>query len=242
MGLGKIIGSALQPGVSLKHEARRLMPVDILRALAIAPERGATLIKARGGADNLRELVAVVKLTSIEVFADRGWTIPAHRAISADRRMDRFVEQIWREYFGAPCNRCKGHGFVGTKYEILRHSLDHCRRCNGEGFIFLPFTWTESNSIMWTGQRGLRQACPKCRGKRLVEVSEAVKAGKLRVCMACWGAGSVPASIRRRARALRYDHMHVYRVWQERFRIVLATLRAHEREGLIACREVLFGQ
>jgi hypothetical protein len=227
MGVAKLIGAALRPGASLKHESHRLMPVDILQALAMTPATAATLIRARRGADNLPQLLAVVKQVAVTVFADRGWQIPEHRAISAATRMDMFVEQCWREYMGEPCKRCRGHGFVGHKYEVLRHRLDDCGWCHGKGFII-------------DIKKKLRNICPTCRGKRLVEVAEAIKAAKLRVCMACWGAGSVPASTRRRARALRYDPMHIYRVWQERFRTVLATLRAHERDGLIACRRALF--
>jgi hypothetical protein len=241
VSIGKLVGSAMRPGVSLKHESHRLMPVDILQALAMTPATAATLIQARRGADNLPQLRSAVKRVAMTVFADRGWQIPEHRAIGAATRMDMFVEQCWREYMGAPCGRCKGHGFVGPKYEALRHRLAECKSCEGAGFTIIPFQWTEATSYQWVGPRGMRQVCPTCRGRCLVEISEAVRAGKLSVCMACWGSGSVPASTRRRARALRYDHMHVYRVWQERFRIVLATLRAHERDGLIVCREALFG-
>lgn len=242
MGIAKLVGSALRPGASLKHEHHKLMAVDILQALAMTPAAAATLIQARRGVDNLPQLRAVVKQIATEIFIDRQWTIPEHRAISTDKRMDMFVEQCWREYMGAPCKRCRGHGFVGNKYETLRHRLTECPKCEARGFMFIALNWTETTSYDWVGPRSLRVVCTTCRGKRLVEVSEAVKAGKLKICMACWGSGSVPASTRRRGRALRYDNMHIYHVWQERFRIVLATLRAHERDGLIACREALFGK
>jgi hypothetical protein len=134
-----------------------------------------------------------------------------------------------------------GHGFVGLKYEALRHRLDKCQKCQGRGFEVVPFPerWVGWPTTESRREYGLRQICSSCRGKRLVEVSEAVKAGKLSVCIACWGSGSVPASTRRRARTLGCDHMHVYRFWQERFRIVLAALRAHERQGLVAVQEAL---
>jgi len=35
--------------------------------------------------------------------------------------------------------------------------------------------------------------------------------------------------------------MDVKRCWQERFRVVLAVLREKEIDGLIICREYLFG-
>lgn len=244
MGIAKLVGTALRPGVSLKHESHKLMPVDILQALAMTPPAAATLIQARRGVDNLPQLRAVVKNVAVTVFDERGWKIPEHRAITPDKRMDMFVEQCWREYMGAPCNRCKGHGFVGHKYEALRHRLSGCSGCGGEGYITVPYEveWTETTAYTWSGPRGVRKVCAACKGKGLVSISEALKAGKLRVCMACWGSGSVPASTRRRGRALRYDNMHIYHVWQERFRIVLATLRAHERDGLIAARDALFGK
>lgn len=241
MGMGKIIGTAYRTGASLKHESHKLMPVDIIRALARTLPAAEILIQARRGSDNLPQLRAVVKQIATEIFLERGWQIPEHRAITSSTRFDMFIEQCWREYMGAPCNRCKGHGFVGHKYEVLRHRLSDCAGCFGRGFRYTALEWTETTSYDWTGQRSMRVVCVGCRGKGLVEISEAVKAGKLRVCMACWGSGSVPASTRRRARALRYDHMHIYHVWQERFRIVLATLRSHERDGLVACRDALFG-
>jgi len=242
MGVAKLIGAALRPGVSLKHESHRIVAVDVLRALAFTTPIASALIHARRGKDNLLELHAAVKQVAAAVFADRGWEIPEHRAISSDKRLDLFVEQCWREYMGEPCKRCRGHGFVGHKYEALRHRLDECAKCQGRGFEIIPFT-----SGRWVGWptaethqfHGVRQICSSCRGKRLVEVSEAVKAGKLSGCIACWGSGSVPASTRRRARALGCDHMHVYRFWQERFRIVLAALRASERQGLVAVQEAL---
>jgi len=225
MGVGKLIGGALRPGASLKHESHRIVAVDVLRAIACTTPIASALIYASCGRDNLPELAAAVKDIVIAVFADRGWEIAAHRAIPAAARLDRFVAQVCWEYLGAPCKRCMGHGFVGLKYEALRHRLDECPKCGGAGFVRTA--------------KGLRQICSSCRGKRLVEVSEAVKAGKLSMCIACWGSGSVPASTRRRARTLGCDHMHVYRFWQERFRIVLAALRDHERQGLVAVQEAL---
>jgi len=35
--------------------------------------------------------------------------------------------------------------------------------------------------------------------------------------------------------------MDIKRVWQQRFRVVLAVLREKEHDGLIICREFLFG-
>lgn len=240
MGVAKLIGAALRPGVSLKHESHRTVAVDVLRALAFTTPIASALIHARRGKDNLPELRAAVKAVALAVFADRGWEIQEHRAISSDKRMDRFVEQCWREYMGAPCKRCKGHGFVGHNYEANRHRLGQCPKCEGKGFEFIPFIrWSGWPTAQTHHLHGVRSPCSSCNGKRLVEVSEAVKDGKLRVCMACWGSGSVPARVSHRARALRYDYMVVYRVWQERFRAVLLTLRMHEREGLVAVREGL---
>lgn len=244
MGVAKIIGAALRPGVSLKHESHRTVAVDVLRALAQTTPIASALIHARQGSDDMLELHSAVKEVALAVFHERGWEIPERRAISSEKRLAMFVEQCWREYMGAPCKRCRGHGFVGLKYEHLKHRLDECAKCQGRGFVFIPF-----NSTYWMGwpteatqrQAGMRQTCSSCRGKRLIEVSEEVKTGKLKVCMACWGSGSMPARVSVRARALRYDHMHVYRIWQERFRVVLMQLRAHEREGLVIARDALFG-
>ena len=243
MSIRKLIGGALRPGASLKHEHHRLMAVDVLRALAFTTPVASALIHARSGKDNLPELAAAVKEIAVSVFSDRGWEIPEHRVISPDKRLDLFVEQCWREYMGEPCKRCRGHGFVGHNYKAnLRHRLYQCQKCEGRGFEFIPFTrWSGFPTAETHHLHGVRRICSSCNGKRLVEVSEAVKVGKLKVCMACWGSGSVAASVRRRARALRYDKMHIYAVWQERFRIVLAGMRAAEREGLIVVRVGLFG-
>jgi len=47
--------------------------------------------------------------------------------------------------------------------------------------------------------------------------------------------------VRARAKVMHLNRMEIWRVWQERFRVVLAELRAKELDGLIICREYLFG-
>lgn len=226
MSLRTLIGAALHPGTSLKHNGEKVVPVDALHALAVAPLEGSILLHARLGEDNLKQLKIVVKFVAMEIFAQREWTVFGRR-MSPDQRMDLFVEQVWREYMGEPCRNCKGHGYIGRKLDLVRHKLKGCGGCHGSGWVLNP--------------SGLKAVCTTCRGKTLVTVTEELKAGRLRTCPACWGSGSVPATIRARARALHYDHQQIRRVWLERFRAVLMTLREHERNALIICREQLYG-
>jgi len=230
MGAISLIRSALHPGTSLKHEPHKLTPVDALHALAVLPKQSSVLIHARFAQDNLPALRAVVRQITMEVFAQRGWQIPQRMKFSREQTLGFFVKQVWREYLGEPCRRCKGYGYVGRKFDTVRHRLGTCQNCAGRGFVLVP-----------RGDYKLRKPCAACRGKRLVEISEEVKARRLKSCPVCWGSGATPASLRARAKALHDNHMQIKRVWQERFRAVLAELRAKEREALIMCREYLFG-
>lgn len=238
MSIRQLISAAFHPGTSLKHHGERTMPVDALHALALAPERGAVLIHARQGQDNMPMLRAVVKQITAEIFAQRGWQIP-HRRYTAEQRLDFFVEQVWREYMGEPCHRCKGHGYVGRKLDLVRHRLDSCRTCSSSGFVTVP---TSALSIETKTPLLVRHVCPACRGKRLVEVVEALTAKRLRQCPECFGSGSVAASWRVRARAMRCSHTQVRREWLERFRAVLMTLREMERDAMIVCREQIYSE
>jgi hypothetical protein len=238
MGVAKLISAALQPGASLKHVAHKIVPVDALHALALAPEQSSVLIKARLGDDNLSALRAVVMQLTMEVFAQRRWSVPERRKFTRAQTLYFFVEQVWREYLGEPCRWCKGHGYVGRKYDTIRHRLGTCETCHGRGFVLVP---TNSYSVETRKPLTIRRPCATCRGKTLVEISEEVKARRLKVCLACWGSGTIPGSLRARAKALHDNHMQIKRVWQERFRVVLAVLREKERDGLIICREYLFG-
>lgn len=232
MGLRQLISAALHPGTTLEHRADRIMPVDALHALALAPERGSVLIHARLGQDNIPMLQAVVKQVAMEIFAARGWRI-VQRKYTAQQRLDMFCEQVWREYMGEPCRRCKGHGWIGRKLDLIRHRLDKCRNCGGSGYRLRPSQSSPDYCF--------RVPCSTCRGKRLVEVIEELKARRLRQCPECWGSGSIAASVRARAHALRVGHSTLHQVWQERFRVVLMTLRDLERDALIVCREQLYG-
>jgi hypothetical protein len=232
MGVVSLIRSALHPGSTLKHEAHKLMPVDALHALAVLPKQSSVVIHARLGQDNLPALRAVVLQLTMEIFAQREWEIPERRKFKREQTLRFFVEQVWREYMGEPCRRCKGHGYVGRKYDTIRHRLGTCETCHGQGFVMMA---------MRGSQGKIRKPCATCRGKRLVEISEEVKARRLKPCPVCWGSGAIPASLRARAKALHDNHMQIKRVWQERFRVVLAELRAKELDGLIICREYLFG-
>jgi len=232
MGVASLIRSALHPGTTLKHEHHKIMPVDALHALARAPRASSVLIHARFGQENLEQLRAVVLQIAMEVFAHRDWQIPQRRQFSRERTLGFFVEQVWHEYLGEPCRRCKGYGYIGRKFDTVRHSLGSCQNCRGMGFVMMQ---SPRPAIK------LRSPCPTCRGKGLVEISEEVKARRLRPCAECWGSGAMPASVRARAKALRLSRMEAWRVWQERFRVVLAELRAKEHDGLIICREFLFG-
>lgn len=226
MGIRNLIGSAMHPGTSLQHNGQKIVPVDALHALALAPPVGSVLVHARQGEDNIEQLRTVVRFVAMEIFAARHWTIFGRR-MKPEQRMGLFVEQVWREYMGEPCRTCMGHGYVGRKLDLVRHRLDRCKACRARGYVFNP--------------SGLRIPCAVCRGKTLVEVIEQLKAKRLRQCPVCWGAGAAPASLRARARALHYDHKHIARVWLERFRVVLMTLRDYERDALIVCREQLYG-
>jgi len=238
MGVVSLIRSALHPGTTLKHEAYKLMPVDALHALAVMPKESSVVIHARLGQDNLPALRAVVLHLTIEVFAQREWKVPQRRKFTGMQTLRFFVEQVWREYMGEPCRRCKGHGYVGRKYDTIRHRLGTCETCHGQGYTLVP---TGSYSVETRKPLKIRKPCASCRGKRLVEISEEVKARRLKPCPVCWGSGAIPASLRARAKALHENHMQIKRVWQERFRVVLAELRAKELDGLIICREYLFG-
>lgn len=215
------------------------MPVDALHALARGPATGSTLIHARQGQDNLPQLKAVVFQVAMEVFAQREWEVHDRNKFSRQQTFAMFVEQTWREYMGEPCARCKGHGVIGRKLDQVRHSLDDCQMCGTRGYIIVP---TTSYSVRSHKPEQMRKPCPKCRGKMLVEIKQELKASKLRACPACWGSGAVPASVRARAQALRYGHSQVHRVWTERFRTVLATLRTFEMDAMIVAREYLYGE
>jgi hypothetical protein len=232
MGVVSLIRSALHPGTSLKHEGHKLMPVDALHALAVLPKESSVVIHARLGEDNLPALRGVVLHLTIEVFAQREWKIPQRRKFTGMQTLRFFVEQVSREYLGEPCRRCNGHGYLGRKYDTIRHRLGTCETCHGQGFVMMA---------MRGSQGKIRKPCATCRGKRLVEISDEVKARRLKSCPVCWGSGSIRASVRARARALHYGHSQVHAVWQQRFRVVLAELRAKELDGLMICREYLFG-
>jgi len=238
MGAVSLIRSALQTGVTLKHEARKLMPVDALHALAVVPKQSSVLIHARFGQDNLPALRAVVLQITMEIFAQRDWKLPERRKFTRAQTLGFFVEQVWREYLGEPCRSCTGHGYVGRKYDTIRHRLGSCETCQGRGFVMWQ---TKSMSVKTRTTLAIRKPCGTCRGKRLVEISEEVKARRLKACPACRGSGAIRASVRARARALHYGHSQVHAVWQQRFRTVLAVLREKELDGLIICREYLFG-
>lgn len=237
MGVHSLIKAALHPGTTLQHHGEKIVPVDALHALALAPAKGSVLIHARIGQENLAQLEIVVQQVALQIFAERNWTIHGRR-MNPTERMRRFCEQVWREYMGEPCRRCKGHGWVGRKLDLVRHRLGTCESCQGRGFVIVQ---TKSSSVETRSTLLVRKPCSTCRGKRLVEVVEELKAKRLRQCPACWGSGSVPATMRARARALRYDHKHVGAVWMERFRAVLMALRNYERDALIICREQLYG-
>ena len=238
MGAHSLIRSVLHPGTTLKHEHHKLMPVDALHALAIIPKQSSVVLHARLGQDNLPALRAVVLQISMEVFVQRDWEITERRKFSRAQTLGFFVEQVWREYMGEPCRWCKGHGYVGRKYDTVRHRLGICETCQGRGYVIWQ---TKSQSIATRASLNMRKPCGTCRGKRLVEISEEIKARRLKPCSACWGSGAIPASVRARARALHYGRSQVHAVWQERFRVVLAVLRGKELDGLILCREYLFG-
>jgi len=238
MGAISLIRSALQTGATLKHEHHKLMPVDALHALAIVPKASSVVIHARLGQDNLPALRAVVLQLTMEVFAHREWSVPVRQKFTVAQTLGFFVEQVWREFMGEPCRRCKGHGYVGRKYDTIRHRLGTCETCQGRGFVLWQ---TKSMSIATRSTLAMRKPCGTCRGKRLVEISEEAKAHRLKACPACYGSGAIPASLRARAKALRTHHMDIKRVWLERFRVVLAVLREKELDGLIICREYLFG-
>jgi hypothetical protein len=235
MGVLKLVGAAHRTGTSLKHEARRIVPVDALHALGRSPYAGVVLIHAQLGQDNLRELHAMVKATTLELFRQREWTIYARGKHSIDATIDLFVEQTWREYMGAPCKRCRGLGYVGRKLDMVRHRLGYCPHCEHAGFVLREVAGSE-------GGEYLRVPCPVCRGKQLVTIKEELKAGRLHACPLCAGVGRAPASVRTRARALHYGKSQIHDVWQERFRVVLSTLRALERDAMIVCREQLYGE
>lgn len=237
MGVHSLIKAALHPGTTLKHHGERIVPVDALHALALAPVKGSVLIHARLGEDNLAALRTVVLQITMEVFAQREWKIPERRKFTRMQTLRFFVEQAWREYMGERCRRCKGHGYVGRKYDTIRHRLGTCATCQGRGFVMWQ---TKSSSVGTRSSLQVRKPCATCKGKRLVEISEEMKARRLKSCPECWGSGSVPASLRARARAMHENHMHIKRVWLERFRVVLMTLRDYERDALIVVREMLY--
>jgi RecJ-like exonuclease len=165
------------------------------------------------------------------------------RSIERDR-MDLFVDQIWREYMGEPCHRCRGYGYVGRKFDTLRHKLDKCRNCGGGGYRLRPVREPrEGDEYHFTARAPvyLRVPCDTCHGKGLSVIVEELKARRLSHCPECFGSGSVAASLRARAKAIRFDAMHVSRVWLERFRVVLMTLRDLERAALVVIRDQLYG-
>mgnify|MGYP001594990569 CR=1 FL=1 len=238
MGVTSLVRRALHPGTSLKHDAERLTPVDALHALARTSVTGSTLIHARQGQDNMPQLKAVVFQIAMEIFAHRNWQVQDRGRFSRHATFDAFVEQVWREYMGEPCKRCKGHGVVGRKFDQVRHRLADCEACGSRGYVMVL---TKSWSVKERKPLIMRKPCPMCRGKMLIEIKQELKAGRLHSCPACAGGGAAPASVRVRAKALHYGHSQVHTVWTERFRAVLAALRSHEFWAMMECQEYLYG-
>lgn len=238
MGVTSLIRRALHPGTSLKQNLERITPVDALTALARTPATGSTLVHARQGWDNLWQLRMTVNAVTVEVFQARDWDIRVRPKYTMGDTLTMFIEQIWREYMGEPCVRCKGHGVIGRKLDMVRHHLAECATCHATGLVLVA---TTAYSVQSKRPMMMKRPCPSCHGKKLIEIKQELKAGRLRSCPECWGSGAVPASVRARARAIHYGNSQVHRVWQERFRVVLATLRTYEMDALILCREYLFG-
>ena len=237
MTVGKVLslmGRALHPGTSLAHKTDELGPVDALTALGQIKERhGALVLHAKYAGESLNDMRAVVLQMAQAVFATRGWVVHDRKHLTADQTMRLFANQVWREFFGQPCEVCRGHGVLGQKLDSVRHRLDVCGTCSGNGYVLVPL---KKHPGFF-----LRGPCETCRGKQYVQITEALKAGKLRSCTACSGTGNVRASSRARGRALQYDHKHIQRVWVERFKVVLLELLRVELAALYECVEHLYG-
>ncbi len=240
MGKGRATSavlSGLRAGASLAHgRLDNVMPVDALYALGRLPQSGGSVVlhaKLVGeGLDRLAELILQLTMT---IFAANEWEVRPRRSHAPADTLRMFAHQVMREFLGEPCPKCKGHGVLGNKLDSVRHHLDSCAACMGKGF-----TMRKHFSERVKQEVNLRAPCSVCRGRRYVQITEAVKAERLKACLSCDGTGVVQDSYRQRARALHYDHMHIHRVWGVRFRAVLRELRTIERGALYECANFLF--
>lgn len=236
-----LIGRALHPGVSLAHNPNEIMPVEALIAMGRIKKEphGALVLHAKHAGESLEQVRAVVLMLALEIFAQQEWVVHPRKKYTRDDTMRMFANQVWREFFGEPCETCKGHGVLGQKLDSVRHRMAPCEVCANKGYIMRPFTGDKVKAFK--GMGSLRVPCETCRGNRYVQITEALKAGKLRSCSACSGTGTVKSSLRARGRALQYDHQHVRRVWIDRFTAVLVELRRIELASLYECVDYLYG-
>jgi len=229
-----LIGRALRPGASLAHNVNYLVPVDALTALGRLKDEphGALVLRAKYAGDSVAAMRAVVLEIAQVLFARYGWVVHARDHYTEAETMDMFASQVCREFFGEPCDVCRGHGVLGQKLDSVRHSMDVCDPCRGRGYLSRPITKHPGFY--------LRVPCGTCRGNRYTQITETLKAGKLRSCVSCSGSGTIKASLRARGRALKYDHQHIRRVWVDRFDVTLSELRRIELVALLECTDYLY--
>lgn len=213
-----LIQRALGVGADLSHYPHPC-PVDALHALGRARHPLASiLLHAKFGELDVPKMVEAVKAETLEVFEAHDWHINKRQNYTSEQVLTMFAKQVTLEYFGEPCRKCRGRGVLG-RWQDVKHDMAQCPACLGA-------------KQLKTGARKAFRPCSSCAGKGIVQVTNEVKASKLKQCDACFGAGCEADSTRSRGRGLRIDHAMIVRVWGERLNAVLASLREIERKAL----------
>lgn len=233
MGVRGLIQSSLRPGVNLGQDPHHTTPADAVVALGIVGLRfsplGATALHAKLGGVDLAAFDVLVQEAAGLVFSQKGWTVNGTKRRSASEVAQAFVKQVKEEYLSPPCGRCGGHGWRGRKLDTVRHSLDTCPTCKGAGRL----------DYLTPKGKTIKRGCRTCIGKRLVVISEAIKAGKLRVCATCSGTGRVKPSATARSKALKCHRSDIYDIWNKRFTAVLRELRKIEKVAIWTAEDYL---
>lgn len=221
---------ALQPGADLSHDHYHTVPVDALHALGrCKSEIGSAILHAKFGEVDIERMRAATLVAVMDLFAMKGWEVEDRKLYSVADTLKFFVIQVVDEFLGEPCPRCRGRGFLGMIYGKIWHQMHKCEACMGRGYTK---ALTKSSSISVKKQLLVRRPCAACLGKKLVNVVHDVKPKRTKPCRNCRGTGKKLASSRARARALRYDHSRIIRVWGERFDETMRMLRNHAKAAM----------
>lgn len=133
-----LIGRALRPGADLSQstaadlsrDPQHVASVDALTAMGRLKEpAGAAALHARLGGEEAKAVKLVLLEWAVIEFERQKWTI-ATRKYSRPVLMRRFVDQVYREYAGRPCQTCAGTRFVHRSAKVKV-----CPSCEGSGRV-----------------------------------------------------------------------------------------------------------